>query len=80
VRANCVCPGRVDTDLVPNSQALYGADVSDRTTGGFTRVVAPIQRAAAPREIATVVSFLLSNDAAFMTGAAVSVDGGYTAI
>jgi NAD(P)-dependent dehydrogenase (short-subunit alcohol dehydrogenase family) len=37
-------------------------------------------RAADPMEIANVVAFLASDDSSFMTGSAVMVDGGYTAI
>jgi NAD(P)-dependent dehydrogenase (short-subunit alcohol dehydrogenase family) len=40
----------------------------------------PIRRSADPIEIANVVAFLASSEASFMTGAAVMVDGGYTAI
>jgi NAD(P)-dependent dehydrogenase (short-subunit alcohol dehydrogenase family) len=80
IRANCVCPGFVATGLADNSESIYGG--FDRTAGPATarRVQAPQSRAAEPREIATVVAFLCSDDASFMTGAAVPVDGGFTAV
>lgn len=40
----------------------------------------PIGRLGEPEEIANVIAFLASDEASFMTGAVVSVDGGYTAI
>jgi NAD(P)-dependent dehydrogenase (short-subunit alcohol dehydrogenase family) len=40
----------------------------------------PIERTATPGEIAAVVAFLCSDASSFMTGAAVPVDGGYTAV
>jgi NAD(P)-dependent dehydrogenase (short-subunit alcohol dehydrogenase family) len=42
------------------------------------RKAQPIQRLGTPREIGKAVMFLLSDDCPFMTGALVSVDGGYT--
>ncbi|MCW2740653.1 MAG: short-chain dehydrogenase/reductase, partial [Blastococcus sp.] len=80
LRANCLCPGAVATDLVANTRALLGPDNSDRTAGPSMTVKVPMGRVADPAEIAAVVAFLVSDDASFMTAAAVPVDGGYTAI
>lgn len=76
IRANCLCPGAVRTDIFANSTEVLGEEPE---RGGFT-VTPPISRFADPDEIAGVVSFLVSDDASFMTGSAVMADGGFTAI
>ena len=79
VRANCACPGLVKTSLARNSERLYGP-LSSRNDPPFTRVRRPVERPADPVEIAAVVALLCSDAASYMTGAAMPVDGGYTAI
>ena len=79
IRANCVCPGLVRTSLAENSQRLYGA-LGTRAEPPFSRARRPVERPADPAEIASVVAFLCSEGSSFMTGAAVPVDGGYTAV
>jgi NAD(P)-dependent dehydrogenase (short-subunit alcohol dehydrogenase family) len=81
VRANCVCPGVVATDLRLNTQALYGSQTSGRSgPEPATRLRIPMERRAHADEIASVVAFLCSDDASFITGAMIAADGGYTAI
>ncbi|KHE72660.1 SDR family NAD(P)-dependent oxidoreductase [Halobacillus sp. BBL2006] len=70
IRVNAVCPGYVETAILENAdeemrQGLVGAH--------------PIGRLGQPEEIAKAVSFLASDDASFMIGANMLVDGGYTA-
>jgi meso-butanediol dehydrogenase/(S,S)-butanediol dehydrogenase/diacetyl reductase len=73
IRINCVCPGAINTRV---SQVLGGSDVE-----GFKRKLGqnPVGRIGEPEEIANAVSFLASDEASFITGAAIVVDGGLTA-
>jgi NAD(P)-dependent dehydrogenase (short-subunit alcohol dehydrogenase family) len=80
IRANCVLPGIVRTPLAANSVALYGHMSVDTSKLPISRIRVPMDRYAEPAEIASVVAFLASADASFMTGAAITADGGYTAI
>jgi Dehydrogenases with different specificities (related to short-chain alcohol dehydrogenases) len=72
VRVNSVHPGGVNT-VMGNPQALEGA----AKNVGYERV--PLQRIGEPEEIAAASLFLCSDDASYITGAELSVDGGWAA-
>ena len=72
VRVNGVAPGPVDTDMLTR---FTGSD--DRKAGLIAGV--PLKRAGRPEEIARAVLFLASDQASFLTGQIVSVDGGKSA-
>jgi NAD(P)-dependent dehydrogenase (short-subunit alcohol dehydrogenase family) len=73
VRVNCVCPGHVETPLT----ATLMADVTWRE-----RVLAryPLARFGRVDDVAAAILYLASDEAAFVTGVALPVDGGYTAV
>ncbi|WP_406634352.1 SDR family NAD(P)-dependent oxidoreductase [Amycolatopsis sp. WGS_07] len=73
IRANVVAPGVIETDLLDTFRADSRAYL--RSFGD----VHPLGRVAQPEEIAEVIGFLASPRSAFITGAVVAADGGYTA-
>ncbi len=73
IRANAVCPGYIDTPMLAPTIATPDARAS------FERKI-PTGRLGEPEDIARVVRFLLSDEAAYMNGSVVVVDGGVTAV
>lgn len=72
IRVNAVAPGMTKTPLVEYM-------LKDPAAVARVNAAHPIGRMGEPEEIAAVIVFLLTDDASFMTGAIVSVDGGQTA-
>lgn len=73
IRINAVCPGVIDTPMidryVKGDKEVYAALVAKE----------PVGRAGKPEEVAALVSWLCSDEAAFVTGQAIAIDGGWTA-
>jgi 2-hydroxycyclohexanecarboxyl-CoA dehydrogenase len=71
ITVNCVCPGPVDTPFLDAFEGERGARILEVMTRSI-----PMRRRARPEEIAGAVAFLAGEDAAYITGQALSVDGG----
>lgn len=76
IRSNCVAPGITDTPMTDRAVAHEpDREAAKRAKG----LVHPLGRLGSPTEVARTVLFLCSDDASFITGAVIPVDGGYLA-
>jgi NAD(P)-dependent dehydrogenase (short-subunit alcohol dehydrogenase family) len=72
IRVNAICPGLTQTEMV--------ARLGQHDPGRPEAMLPPLGRMADPAEIASVVVFLCSPAASYLTGQALAVDGGVTAL
>ncbi len=73
IRANCILPGAIRTPLLERFMA-ENPSVGDQSKGHA------LNRIGEPKEVASMAMFLLSDASSFVTGAAIPVDGGYSAV
>src|SRR5258706_294052 len=84
IRVNAVCPGPIDTPMLrvfvarPDQQQAPGDEDKEALIVRRSQQV-PMRRTGKPEEIANAALFLLSDEASFITGAALPVDGAATA-
>ena len=78
IRVNAVCPGMIPTPLSRASRALLGEESFDDQVARISATY-PLRRLGTPEGNARLVTFLLSDDADWITGAVIPLDGGLTA-
>ena len=69
IRVNCIAPGVIDTDM----NACYSGEVMEEL-----KEKTPLGRIGAQQDVATIVRFLASDDASFITGQVIAADGGFS--
>jgi len=73
IRVNCLCPGFIETNMTRGLTA-------DPAARARIESLHPMGRMGRPEEVARAALYLASDDAKYVTGAALAVDGGYTAV
>jgi len=82
IRVNCICPANIMTEMVRNELQIW-AKREGKTVQEIKAHMADMQaikRVPGPEEVAPAVLFLASDESSFITGAALTVDGGYSAL
>lgn len=78
LRVNCICPGTVDTPFVEDYLEKFHKHEKEKVRAELNQRQ-PVGRLGRPEEIANMALYLASEEAAFVNGAAFSIDGGWTA-
>lgn len=79
LRINCVCPGTVDTPFVEGYLEKYHKHEKEKVRAELDKRQ-PVGRLGKPQEIAHLVLYLCSDEAEFVTGSIMTIDGGWTAL
>ena len=78
LRVNCICPGTVHTPFVDGYLEKYHAHEKEKVMAELD-ARQPVGRMGKPEEVASMVRYVCSKEAAFMTGSWLTLDGGWTA-
>jgi NAD(P)-dependent dehydrogenase (short-subunit alcohol dehydrogenase family) len=76
IRVNCICPGFVGSEML---KGYIGKQEDPQKAAAAFAAMSPLGRIGEPEEIAAAALFFASDASSFVTGAALPVDGGYTA-
>jgi NAD(P)-dependent dehydrogenase (short-subunit alcohol dehydrogenase family) len=82
IRCNCICPGCIQTPLCRRFNEEVGlrkGQTAEKTLNDFVQAKIPLKRVGYPEEVAQLVAFLFSDEAAYLSGAVIPIDGGLTA-
>jgi NAD(P)-dependent dehydrogenase (short-subunit alcohol dehydrogenase family) len=79
LRVNCVCPGTVETPFVEGYLEKFHKHEKDKVRAEL-HARQPVGRMGRPQEVANLVLYLCSAEAEFVTGSAMTIDGGWTAM
>lgn len=79
IRVNVICPGPIDTPMLPQFVGRSGNPEEAAANRERLLAAIPIGRLGLPQDIANAALWLASDEASFVTGVALPVDGGYTA-
>lgn len=79
ITANCVCPGYTATDRLKNlaKNRAVQLDVTPQDVIEEFASMVPAGRVGDPSELASLITFLASDKASYITGTSIAVDGGY---
>lgn len=80
IRVNAVCPGFITTNIFTSAMEIAGEnrDRANAVIGTLAGGAQPLQRAGVAADIAAAVAYLASDDASFVTGTHIVIDGGMT--
>jgi meso-butanediol dehydrogenase / (S,S)-butanediol dehydrogenase / diacetyl reductase len=79
ITVNAICPGIIDTDMWAYNDRVWGSLLGDYKPGELMEEWVqgiPMGRAGSPEDVAGLVAFLASDDATYITGQTINVDGG----
>ena len=82
IRVNAICPGPVKTEAMDRAMAPFATELGTDIESAYNRLACflPLRRSADASEIAGTAAFLASDEASYITGAVITVDGGATIV
>lgn len=75
IRINCICPGSIKSGI---NSSMGPSDINPKDEFNLIKQRYPVGHLGKPEEVASVISFIASDEASFINGAVIPVDGGFT--